>query len=112
MKAKLFATFVIFVVLLVSVVPAVFSAPAVDQGEPDLAAKPDNRVDPMTTKQLEMREKALEAKLNGKAYGHTHAVAKGQYVELERVGEDPVWTVLGEFGDFPHNNIAEPDRGL
>ena len=112
MKGKLFATFVIFVVLLVSVVPAVFSAPAVDQGEPDLAARPDNRVDPLTAQQLEMKEKAFSAMLNGKAYGHTHAVAKGQYVELERVGEDPVWTVMGEFSDFPHNNIAEPDRSV
>jgi len=33
-----------------------------------------------------------------------------QYVELARLGEDPIWTVVGEFGDFPHNNIAEPDR--
>ena len=112
MKGKLFATFVIFVVLFVSVVPAVFSAPPADQGEPDLAAKPDNRVDPLTSLQLDMKEKALTAMLNGKAYGNTHAVAKGQYVELERVGEDPVWTVLGEFGDFPHNNIAEPDRSV
>ena len=112
MKGKLFATFVIFVVLLVSVVPVVFSAPPVDQGEPDLAGKPDNRTDPLTTKQLEMRETALDAKLNGKAYGQTYAVAKGQYVELERLGEDPVWTVMGEFSDFAHNSIAEPDRSV
>ena len=44
--------------------------------------------------------------------GNTYEVAKGQYVELAREGEDPVWTVLGEFGDFPHNNIAEPDRSV
>jgi immune inhibitor A len=112
MKTKLFATLVMIVVLLMSVVPAVFSAPPVDQGEPDLAAKQDNRTDPLTTEQLELKEKALTAMLNGKAYGHTHAVAKGQYVELEREGEDPVWTVMGEFSDFAHNSIAEPDRSV
>lgn len=53
-------------------------------------------------------------------------VAKGQYVELAREGEDSIWTVLGEFGDgvathhggHPgpagplHNEIAEPDRNV
>jgi immune inhibitor A len=79
-------------------------------GKDDQPAKEDNRPDPLTTKQAELKEKALEAKLNGKAYGKTHEVARGQFVELEREGEDPIWTVLGEFSDFPHNNIAEPDR--
>ena len=72
----------------------------------------DNRPDPLTTKQAKLKEKALEAKLNGKAYGRTHEVARGQFVELEREDEDPVWTVLGEFSDFPHNNIAQPDRSV
>jgi immune inhibitor A len=72
--------------------------------------KKDNLPDPLTTKQLDLKKKALEAKLNGKAIGKTHEVAKGQYVELEREGEGAIWTVLGEFADFPHNNITEPDR--
>lgn len=72
--------------------------------------KKDNLPDPLTTKQLDLREKAVKAKLNGKALGKTHEVAKGQYVELEREGEGAIWTVLGEFADFPHNNITEPDR--
>jgi immune inhibitor A len=76
-------------------------------GQPE---KEDNRPDPLTTKQAELKEKALEAKLNGKAYGKTHEVARGQFVELAREGEGVIWTVLGEFADFPHNNIAEPDR--
>jgi hypothetical protein len=58
------------------------------------------------------RQQALEAKLNGKALGKIGEVARGQYVELERTGEDSIWTVLGEFSDFPHNNIAEPDRSV
>ena len=64
----------------------------------------------MTTKQLEQKEQALEAKLNGKAYGKTHEVARGQYVELAREGEGAIWTVLGEFADLEHNTFAEPDR--
>jgi len=72
----------------------------------------DDRPDPLTTNQRAMRQKALKAKLHGKAHGKTHAVARGQYVELERTGEDPVWTVLGEFADFSHNSIVEPDRSV
>jgi len=39
-----------------------------------------------------------------------YEVARGQFVELAREGEGAVWTVLGEFADFQHNTIAEPDR--
>ena len=81
-----------------------------DNKEP--VAREDNRPDPLTNTQLELRKIALQAKLNGKAYGRTHEVARGQFVQLEREGEGAVWTVLGEFGDFPHNNIAEPDRSV
>jgi immune inhibitor A len=70
----------------------------------------DDRLDPATQEQRALRQQALQAKLVGKAFGKKHEVARGQFVELEREGEDPVWTVLGEFGDFSHNNIAEPDR--
>jgi len=75
-----------------------------------VAIKVDDRPDPLTTRQRELKQKAVEARLRGKAYGRKHEVARGQFVELEREGEDPVWTVLGEFGDFTHNSIAEPDR--
>ncbi len=82
--------------------------------QPGDAPKIDDRPDPLSTEQRAMRKQALQEMVagaaTGKAYGKTHEVAKGQYVELAREGEDPVWTVLGEFGDFPHNNIAEPDR--
>jgi len=75
-----------------------------------VAIKVDDRPEPLTTRQRELKQKAVEARLRGKAYGRKHEVARGQFVELEREGEDPVWTVLGEFGDFTHNSIAEPDR--
>jgi len=87
-----------------------------DEYQPGDAPQVDDRLDPLTTAQRAMRKQALQEMVagaaTGKAYGKTHEVAKGQYVELAREGEDPVWTVLGEFNDFSHNNIAEPDRSV
>jgi immune inhibitor A len=81
--------------------------------EPSADSPPiDNRSDPFTTQQLELKKQALEAKLNGKAYGKIHQVARGQYVELAREGEGAVWTVMGEFSDFHHNQIAQPNRNV
>jgi len=74
------------------------------------ALKTDNRMDPLTTTQLELREKGLQAKLEGKAKGKAFEAAKGQYVQLERDKEGALWTVLGEFADLKHNAIPEPDR--
>ena len=79
-------------------------------GGPGFVQKEDNRPDPLTTKQLALKEQALNAKLNGKTTGKVHEVAKGQYVELGREGEGEIWTVLGEFKDLKHNTIPEPDR--
>jgi immune inhibitor A len=87
------------------------SANIVDNGA-DSVTQVDNRSDPLSDKQATLLEQALAAQLNGKAFGKTMEVARGQFVELAREGEDPVWTVLGEFADFPHNSIAEPDRSV
>jgi immune inhibitor A len=87
---------------------------------------------PMQEKQDALLQQALVAKLNGKAKGKVHEVAKGQYVELEREGTDKIFTIIVEFGDTPyphplfsgpapdgtptrydgpsHNEIPEPDR--
>jgi immune inhibitor A len=113
MRGMFFRAFVGVVLVLISAVPA--SATSLigsdgSNGEPQMVQKEDNRPDPLTTKQLALKEQALEAKLNGKAYGKTAEVARGQYVELEREGEGAIWTVLGEFSDFTHNSIAQPDR--
>jgi len=112
MKAKWFNTFLILAMLVIAIVPAAGAAPNASGGndDPQLAPKEDNRPDPLTTKQLELKQMALEAKLNGKAYGRTYEVARGQYVELAREGEGALWTVLGEFADFSHNNMLQPDR--
>ncbi len=112
MKKSILYIMMIFALLLLAIVPAAGAASVINQ-EPDLAGRIDNRSDPLTTKQLKLKEQALEAKLNGKAWGKTHQVARGQFVELEREGEGTVWTVLGEFADYKHNEmIPEPDRTI
>jgi immune inhibitor A len=97
--------------MLLALLPgAVIAAPVAD--DPEFTPKKDNLPDPLTTAQLELKQKALDAKLNGKAYGRVHEVARGQYVELAREGEGALWTVLGEFADIKHNTIPAPDRAV
>ncbi len=112
--AVLSAILMVTSLVIMSISSVAFATPARNasdvNSEPDLAGRNDDRPDPLTTKQQELKQEALEAKLNGKAYGKTHEVARGQYVELAREGEGAIWTVLGEFADFPHNNLPQPDR--
>ena len=113
MKAKWFSTLLIVMMLAIAIVPVAGAAPNASGGvgdDPGPAPKMDNKPDPLTTKQLALKEQALEAKLNGKASGKTKEVARGQYVELDLEGTGMIWTVMGEFSDFPHNSIAQPDR--
>jgi immune inhibitor A len=97
----------VFAVLFSSVALATPPAKDLDAGH---GRGGDDRSHPLGKKLRALRERALQDKIMGKTSGKVHEVAKGQYVELAREGEDPVWTVIGEFGDFPHNSIAEPDR--
>ena len=109
MKVRFFSTFVILALLVVTFVPIVSAAPDLSSGvngDTSFVPKVDNRPDPLTTAQLELKKQALEAKLNGKAYGKVGEVARGQYVELEREGEGAIWTVTGEFADLQHNTMA------
>jgi len=101
----------------------------------DKASKSDNLKNPLADKQNALRQVALERVLKGEAKGvgknKVVKVAKGQYVELARVGEDSILTVLAQFGaagptpphthfgaPLPHggtagpahNEIVEPDR--
>src|SRR5512136_1247374 len=103
----------LWILLTIVLLFAISAAPIQASGrggrdQPDPAGRNDNKPDPLTTKQLELKEKAIEAKLNGKAYGKTHQVARGQYVELVREGEGALWTLLGEFADLSHNTLPEP----
>jgi immune inhibitor A len=110
MKAKWFATLLIVIMLVMAVVPVAGASRAAPPT--DRAPKNDNLPSPLGQLQAELRQKALEEKLNGKTKGKTHEVARGQFVELERTGEDSIWTVLGEFKDIKHNQIPAPDRSV
>jgi len=114
MKRILISALILVSLLCTSLMPAFASAPVGNEpvdGSPDVGYfVEDNLPDPLSTKQKELKEQAEEAKLNGKAYGKTHEVARGQYVELELTGTGMVWTVMADFADFSHNHIAQPDR--
>ena len=64
----------------------------------DAGSRHDDRAHPKGVVQRALKQRALQARLAGKATGKTYRVANGQYVELAREGEDSIWTVLGEFG--------------
>jgi len=101
------------IIMLVAILPlTTFASGPLDGNDPVDAPKVDDRMYPLKEEQRALRTEGFQSKLNGKAFGKTHEVAKGQYVELAREGEDPVWTVMGEFADFSHNSIAEPDRSV
>ena len=85
----------------------------------------DNLSHPLGEKQEALRQVALEKVAKGEIPKGTKVgqVAKGQYVELAREGEDSILSVLGEFGDqiHPatggtagpvHNQIPQPDRAV
>jgi immune inhibitor A len=92
---------------------------------PDGAPVSDNLPHPLGEKQQALRQVALQKLAAGKIPAGTKVgqVAKGQYVELAREGEDSIWTVLGEFGTQVnsvtggtagplHNQIPEPNRAV
>ena len=83
----------------------------------------DNLSHPLGDKQEALRQAALEKVAKGEIPKGTKVgkLAKGQYVELAREGEDSILTVLGEFGSSinptyggragpAHNQIPQPDR--
>lgn len=130
MKAKWFSLSLIVAMLIIAVVPMVGAAPAQagsSAGELiNLGANTDNPSHPLGDAQNALKLQGLESKMNGKTSGPVAEVAKGQFVELERQGEDSIFTVIGEFGplDSPfgilqsgipgpaHNEIPEPDRSV
>ena len=62
---------------------------------------------PMAKKQDALLQKALQARLNGKASGKVHEVAKGQFVQLEREGTDRVFAIIVEFGNTRHSAFCD-----
>jgi immune inhibitor A len=114
LKFKIFSFINIFIVLALalSVFGSVSATPTSADDLPDVAANTDNPSHPLGDQQSALMLKGLDAKLNGKTDGPVKEVAKGQFVELEREGEDSIWTVLGQFSDFSMNQIPEPDRSV
>ena len=78
------------------------SGDPVDVGETgeilDIGANTDNPSHPLGEEQAALKQIGVEQKLAGKTSGPVAEVAKGQFVELERQGEDSIFTVIGEFG--------------
>lgn len=126
MKRKFFAVFSVLV-LLVAALPAFAGAAPANPDELIYeGANTDNPSHPLGEKQAALQARGFEAKMNGKTNGPVAEVAKGQFVQLERQGEDSIWTVIAEFGpqDSPfsilksgipgplHNEIPEPDRSV
>jgi immune inhibitor A len=126
MKAKYFSISLIVVMLVAAIVPVAGAAPAPPPtGELLMIGSPvDDAPHPLGAMRRTARQEALEAQAHGSAHGSIYRLKHGKYVELEREGEDSIWTVLGEFGplDHPapilvsgvpgplHNQIPEPDR--
>ncbi len=65
---------------------------------------------PLGDKKAALRAAALEDQIKRGASGDVYEVAPGQFVELDLEGTGMVWTVPGEFSDYTHNSIPEPDR--
>lgn len=115
MRFNKVAMILLIAIMIIGMIPVVSASPEINGTEQEgtnYSSKKDNKEDPLTEKQLELKEKAIEAILNGKGGGRVVEVAKGQFVELEREGQGMIWTVLGEFADMKHNEISEPDRSI
>jgi len=130
MKAKWFSLTLVVAMLIIAIVPMVGAAPAQAGSGADeiinLGANTDNPSHPLGDAQKALQEKGFESKVSGKTNGPVAEVAKGQFVQLEREGEDSIFTVIAEFGplDSPfgilksgvpgplHNQIPAPDRSV
>jgi len=115
-------------VVTASWLPTALATPPVAQDDPNdlihFGGNSDDLEHPLGQQRRTLRSQAEQERVLGHAHGKVHEVARGQYVELDREGEDLIWTVLGEFGDLPspfgilfstdpgpqRNQIPEPDR--
>jgi len=92
------------------------------EDEPPAGTRGDYLAHPLGARQFEQRLRGLEDRLSGRTKGKTHEVAKGQFVELAREGEDKVFAIPGDFGartislggpPGPKRNlIPQPDRSV
>jgi immune inhibitor A len=112
MNGRALRILLIVVIFLLVLAPPALAAVTGNGSVHDPLVRSDKLADPLTTNQESLKQTALKAKINGKVSGNVAEVARGQYVELARESEGEIWTVLGEFKDFPHNSIEEPDRAV
>jgi immune inhibitor A len=124
MKAKWFSTILILGMLVMAIVPIASAAPPTPVSpDPQYGSAVDDAPHPLGDAQRADRREAFVAQAHGNADGNTHRTKHGRYVELERLGEDTIWTIIGEFGDqiHPtyggtpgplHNQIPQPDRSV
>ena len=126
MKRKFFAVLSVLILLAAALPTFAGAAPTSPDEIIYEGANTDNPSHPLGDAQAALKLKGFEAKMNGKTSGPVAEVAKGQFVQLEREGEDSIFTVIAEFGpsDHPaailksgipgplHNQIPAPDRGV
>lgn len=110
-KQKAIGVIAIWILMLGLFPAAGFASGPVDDPPGD-APISDDLSHPLGDEQRTLRAQAQEMVVNGKAEGPVVQVAHGQFVELVREDEDLIWTTLGEFADYPHNSIPEPDRSV
>ena len=68
---------VILIIVLFSTSIAMLYASDGAKGRPDQRQRDDNLTDPLTEKQLGLKQQALEAQLNGKAHGKSRRSPEG-----------------------------------
>ncbi|MGH3712960.1 MAG: immune inhibitor A domain-containing protein [Micromonosporaceae bacterium] len=105
---------------------ALGTTPSDDAPPPARAHAPDDLPNPLADKQREMKKAAIAKALRGgkterRGDSEVMRLGKDEYVEMELAKEDPVFTVLTDFGDKTdprtggtagpgHNQIPRPDR--
>ncbi len=98
MKRKLFGMILIVILLMIAVSAVTFAAPdAGNSGgtaDENAAGKIDDIPHPLGDQQRALRQEALAQVISGNVSsdGPVVEVAHGQFVELERQGEDLIWT--------------------
>jgi len=105
----------LFVLALVAVIAVPIASARIAKDSPAKAGfvkRIDKRSHPLGDKMAALKTKALRDKVEGQAKGKVYEVEPGEFVQLELTGTGMVWTVPGEFPDYPHNSIPEPDRSV
>jgi immune inhibitor A len=127
MNRKILTIFLLTAVMLLSVSAVALGAPTQQDEDAALMAfggNGDDLAHPLGTKQRALRQQALQQVVQGVvAADGVQRLASGQFVEVQAVDEDLIWTVLAEFGTKRHethggargplhNAIPQPDRSV